>query len=95
MHATVQKVNLSLPYCEAKTANDILVVFTPPLDWPPQLGDTLDIDLLSHDCEQAIQNLSQGNQFVATIKSNNIHDLRLPASHGTSRTPKADRIFEA
>jgi hypothetical protein len=94
MHATVQKLNPSLPYCDAKTATDILVVFRPPASPSLHVGDVLDVDLFQLDCEQTIHNLSRGFSFPAVIKSNNIHDLRLSGGHGTSRTPTAERRAE-
>jgi hypothetical protein len=91
MEATVQTINLRLPYCDAKTANDLLVVFRPPTTDPPRLGDVLELDLLHLDAEQEIRNVSQGTSYRMTIKSNDVHDLRLSGGHGTSRFPSADR----
>ena len=94
MHATVQKLNPSLSYCDAKTATDILVVFRPPPSPPLHLGDVLDVDLFQLDCEQTIHNVSRGFSFSAVIKSNDIHDLRLSCCHGTSRFPSVQRRSE-
>ena len=95
MRAVVQKLNLSLPYCDAKTENEILVVFRPPTDIPPQLGDVLDIDLQILDSEQTIRNVTQDTSHRIIIHSNDIHDLRLPGGHGTSRFPSLQRRIEA
>ena len=94
MHATVQKLNQRLPYCDAKTATDILVVFSPPASPSLHLGDVLDVDLFQLDCEQTIHNVSRGFSFPAVVHSNDIHDLRLSSGHGTSRTPTAERRAE-
>jgi len=94
MRAIVQKVNLSLPYCDAKTANDILLGFKPPLDAPPRVGDILDVDLLTLDQEQTITNVSQDQEYRIAIKSIDLHDLRLTASHGASRFPSVERRME-
>ena len=94
MQATVQKVNLSLPYCDAKTPNDILIVFKPPFDAIPHVGDILDVDLMTLDQEQTITNLNQDQKYRITIKSNDLHDLRLPASHGSSRFPSVERRLD-
>lgn len=91
MQAVVQKVNLKLPYCDAKTSNDILVVFRPSMTNPPHLGDILDFDLLKLDCEQTVSNLTLSTSFPVTIQSNDVHDLRLPSGHGTSRLPSIER----
>jgi len=95
MQATIQKLNLSLPYCDAKTATDILVVFRPPTTPPLQLGDIIDVDLFQLDAEQMIYNVSRGFSFRAIIKSNDIHDLRMPGGHGTSRFPTVERRSES
>jgi len=94
MRAVVQKVNLGLPYCDAKTDNDILVVFRPPIDIPPRIGDVLDVDLLTLDTEQKINNETKGTSHRIIIRSTDIHDLRIPASHGTSRFPSVERRLE-
>jgi hypothetical protein len=94
MHAIIQKLNPSLPYCDAKTANDILVAFRPPGSPSLHLGDVLDVNLCQLDCEQTIHNLSRGFSFPAVIHSNDIHDLRLSGGHGTSRTPTPERLEE-
>lgn len=94
MHATVQKLNRSLPYCDAKTGTDILVVFRPPASPEVHVGDVLDVDLFQLDCEQTIHNVTRGFSFAAIIKSNDIHDLRMSGGHGTSRFPSVERRSE-
>ena len=94
MRATVQKLNLTLPYCDAKTATDILVVFRPPASPLLHVGDVLDVDLLQLDTQQTIRNVSRGSSFSAVIHSHDIHDLRLPGGHGTSRLPSVERRLE-
>lgn len=91
MQATVKKLNLSLPYCDAETSNEILVVFKPPTNGNLALGDVLDIDLTILDEEQEIKNLTKDKEFTILVKRNDIHDLRLPPSHGTSRLPSLER----
>jgi hypothetical protein len=39
-----------------------------------------------------VENLSQGNGFEFYAKANDVHDLRLPMAHGSSRTPPAERL---
>jgi predicted CoA-binding protein len=94
MKAVVQKVNLSLAYCDAKTANDILVVFRPPLEARPHVGDILEVDLMALAQEQTIRNETQDQQYKTVIKSIDLHDLRLPASHGSSRFPSIERRLD-
>ena len=94
MHAIIQQLDENLPYCDAKTATDILVVFRPPASPALRLGDVLDVDLFQLDREQTIHNVSHGFSFPAVIKSNDIHDLRMPGGHGTSRFPSVARRSE-
>jgi hypothetical protein len=95
MHAAVQKLNRSLPNCDAKTATDILVAFRPPVSPAIHVGDVLDIDLFQLDAEQTIHNISRGFSFPALIHSHDIHDLRMSGGHGTSRFPTAERRSES
>ena len=60
MRAIVQKLNPSLPYCDAKTATDILVVFRPPTAPALRVGDVLDVDLFQLDSQQTVYNVSRG-----------------------------------
>jgi hypothetical protein len=94
MHANVQKLNPSLPYCDAKTATDILVVFHPPASPSLHIGDVLEVDLFRLDCEQTVHNVSRGFSFPAVVKSNNVHDLKMRGGHGTSRFPSVERRSE-
>jgi hypothetical protein len=41
-----------------------------------------------------IRNLSQRNAFTVYIRANDVHDLRLPMSHGSSRTPSLARLSQ-
>jgi len=91
MIAKVVKLNKSLPVCEAATENDILVVFKPPTANSINLSDILDIDLDKLDISQTAKNLTQKDSIELFIKSNDVHDLRLPSGHGTSRFPDSKR----
>lgn len=91
MKATVQRVNLSAPYCEATTSNDLIFSFIPESDNPPRVGDVLKIDLMILEKSQKVMNLTQETEYLIRLRAEDIHDLRLPASHGTSRFPAVDR----
>jgi hypothetical protein len=39
-----------------------------------------------------VLNLTRGGTFESTIKENDVHDLRLPVRHGSSRTPTIERL---
>lgn len=91
MLAKVVKLNKSLPVCEAATENDILIVFKPPTENSINLSDILNIDLDQLDRSQIAINVTQEHPIELFIKSNDVHDLRLPSGHGTSRFPDSKR----
>ncbi len=91
MKATISTFRPALPYCDAITENEISVVFKPPLDGSVKVGDVLDVDLEKFDCEQAVMNLTTGKTIRIRINKNDMHDLRLPGGHGTSRFPAPER----
>jgi hypothetical protein len=94
MRATIQKLNLELPYCEAKSSNDILFVFRPPSSGLHP-GDVIEFDHQVLERPQTIQNISTGTAFTAEFREQDIHDLRLPAIHGSSRFPASGRFNES
>ena len=91
MEAKVQLINNNYGNAKAITPNSIAIVFKLPADSKIKLGDILDIDLLIIDEEQIVQNMTIRTNFKATIESQNVHDLMLPASHGSTRFPSLDR----
>jgi hypothetical protein len=91
MKASVVKLNLYLPVCEARTRNDIIIAFRPPVDGSIALSDELEFDLERLDTEQDVLNLRTGHKIRLKVEKQNIHDLRLPGGHGTSRFPSLDR----
>jgi len=62
MHATIQKLNLHLPYCDAKTSSDILFVFRPT---PSGLhvGDVIEFDPQILEAPQTAKNISTRAAF--------------------------------
>jgi hypothetical protein len=95
MKTTVNNLNWRLPVCHAVTQNQILVIFKPPKDADISLGDELEVDLEKLDQEQEIINLSNGSEYKIAVKSNNVHDLRLPSGYGKSRFPNLSRRLES
>ena len=91
MKASVVKLNLYLPTCEARTRNDIIISFCPPVDGSIKLSDELELDLERLDIEQNVLNLRTGQTIRLKVEKQNVHDLRLPGGHGTSRFPALDR----
>ena len=64
--------------------NEILVVFSEPPGYTLFLGDRVEFVDLALDAPVHVRNLSQRNAFTVYIQANNVHDLRLPMSHGSS-----------
>ena len=93
MKAIITRTSSQHDSVETKTGNDILVVFS----WPDKfnLGDEVEITNFVLDGEVELKNHTRGTSSIIVIKPNNVHDLKLPFSHGTSRTPTLDRIQNA
>jgi hypothetical protein len=75
--------------CEARTENQLLIVFEWPATPSLHLGDTLTLRKLAVDTETVVMETVDGLEFVVRAE---IHDLRLPSGHGTSCTPSRDRL---
>jgi hypothetical protein len=88
VQASVVKWNAGT--AEARTSNDILVVFRCPAGLV-SLSDVLELDLNLLDTEQDVLNLTRGKMLRLKVETQNVHDLRLPAGHGTSRFPSLKR----
>jgi len=95
MELTVIKFNNELQSCSAQTRNEILVVFPLPEDHGIGLGDKLIIREFQTDAEVSICHNANKRAFRVYIRSDNVHDLRLPVHHGVSRTPSPERIGAA
>jgi hypothetical protein len=75
---------------EARTENQLLLVFQCPGGRELRLGDVLIFDALVPDQEVAVRSSGGGDSFAVRISD--IHDLRLPAGHGSSRQPSPSRL---
>ena len=91
MKATIQKIDVQHSTVSAVTDNSILVVFRVPNLPDVHLGDALDLDLTLLDQSQNVRNSKTQTILPARIQSNDVHDLRLPSGHGTSRFPSLQR----
>lgn len=91
MRATVQKLNLMLPLCEARSDNDILFVFQPPASGL-HLGDVIEFNHAVIEATQTARNITTGEIPQIHLRERDIHDLRLPATHGSSRVPSTKRF---
>jgi hypothetical protein len=94
MRATIQKLNMTLPYCDARSESDILFVFRSPATGL-HLGDVVEFDHTIIEASQTARNVSTGETFQIHLRERNIHDLRLPAAHGSSCFPSPERFNDA
>jgi len=94
MRAIIQKLNMRDPSCGAASENDILFVFIPPPSGL-HLGDVVEFDHKILDLNQTAQNISTGATFIIRLRAMDIHDLRLPAAHGSLRFPLPERFSGA
>jgi len=92
MELTVIRLNEQLRSCSAQSHNEILVVFQLPKEHGIGLGDKLTIPEFRMDADVSIRHNPTEQTFHVFIRSDNVHDLRLPTQHSGSRTPSADRI---
>ncbi|MBT3014164.1 MAG: hypothetical protein KME63_00315 [Candidatus Thiodiazotropha sp. (ex Clathrolucina costata)] len=93
MKAIITRTSSLHDSVEAKTSNDILVVFSCPDKF--KLNDEIEFINFVMDGEVELKNHTCGTSNHVVIKPNNVHDLRLPKSHGTSRTPSLERVQSA
>lgn len=91
MRATVQKLNLMLRLCEARSNNDILFVFRPPATGL-HLGDVIEFNHAVIEASQSVRNLTTNETFQIHLRGRDIHDLRLPVTHGSTRLPTPERF---
>jgi hypothetical protein len=93
MRATIRRLDTKLPYCDAQTGNDIVFVFRPPPSGL-RVGDVIEFDHHVLEVPRVAQNVTLGTTFTVQLREQDIHDLRLPAVHGSSRFPTPQRFNE-
>lgn len=93
MRATIQKLNMRLPYCDARTAHDILFIFRPPASSLLHVGDVIEFDPHILDAPQTALHVPSGENFSIELHKHDVHDLRLSAGHGASRFPTPERLY--
>jgi hypothetical protein len=96
MKATITTIRMTpyhptQAYHEAKTDNEILIVFQRENDGELSLSDVLEFDLERVDTDQVVKNITTGKDIYVRVDKNNVHDLQLPAKHGGSRFPDSER----
>lgn len=94
MRVTVNKINAERSNCHAVSENEILFVFQIPVD-KINLGDLLELDPNILEKSQTILNITKNTKTSVKIQENDVHDLRLPGGHGTSRFPSKERLSGA
>jgi hypothetical protein len=82
-------------YCDGASENEILFVFSPPSLEAVHVGDVVELEPSILEEPQTVLNVTKGTQFTTELRKRNIHDLRLPASHGSSRFPSPERFNAA
>jgi len=92
MLAKVQAIIAEGTTCEARSENDILFVFSIPSGSSLRLGHVVELDPLTLNVPQIARNLTTQKDMEISLNDNNVHDLRLPSGHGTTRTPSVERL---
>lgn len=92
MDAVVQRLHSQPVVCEARTDNNLLLVFVIPDGVSVRLSDRLKLGPLQLDSLVQVQNVTQKQSFSVYLQSGNVHDLDIPARHGGSRTPSPERL---
>jgi len=87
----LEKKEIRSWYHEARTANEILIVFSLPNRDAVSVGHELEVDLEHTDHVQDVPNHTTGKTVAINIAKNDIHDLRMPMRQGGSRFPSSDR----
>jgi hypothetical protein len=93
MRATLNKFNEGT--CEMRTENDLLVVVRAPGNVALHLGEEVIVSNLQLNAMASFLFPRTGASFSAFVQEHNVHDLHLPAAHGTSRTPSPERLAGA
>jgi hypothetical protein len=94
MCATIKKLNLALPYCDARSGSDIFLVFRPPMTGL-HFGDIIEFVPTVIEADQTARNVTTGEVFQIYLRERNLHDVRLPAAAGSARFPSPERFNDA
>lgn len=95
MRAVISSFNLSLNNWEARTDNDIGLSFSILDGARLKLNEELEVDLPNLLASQTLVRRSTGTSVAIRLRDIDLHDLRLPSGHGTSRTPSSARLNDA
>ena len=92
MKATIVCFNHSINHYEATTDNDIAFSFSVLDGEHLKLNESLEVDLTRIVAAQQLTRISDGKIIKIKIGEHDLHDLRLPMAHGTSRRPSKERL---
>lgn len=92
MRAIITSFNRSIGNCQARTDNDIAVAFSITDGTTFRLNEEVEIDLPNVVRLRSLTRLSDGKTVRIRLHEFDLHDLRLPSGHGTSRTPSPERL---
>ena len=92
MRAIVSAFNLSLNSWQARTDNDIAIAFSILDGTRLKLNEELEVELPTLLATQTLVRKTTGAAIAVRLRENDLHDLRLPSRHGTSRSPSAARL---
>ena len=95
MRAVITSFNLALGSYQARTDNEIAIVFSIADGTRLKLNDELDVNLPSLVCSQELVCKRTGQVVAVKLRDIDLHDLRLPSGHGTTRIPSEGRLSEA
>ena len=95
MRAQIISFNRSINNYQARTENNIALSFSILGGEHLKLNEVLEVDLPNLVAHQHVTRVSDGKAIRVKIGANDLHDLNLPAAHGTSRSPSKDRLAGA
>lgn len=92
MRAQIVSFNCAINHYEATTDNNIALSFSVLGDEHLKLNEILEIDLPRVVATQQLTRISDGKIIQIKIGEHDLHDLKLPVAHGTSRKPTKERL---
>lgn len=95
VRAVITSFNLALGNYQARTDNEIGIAFSITDGTSLKLNDELDVHLQSLVQSQEVVCKRTGQVVAVRLRDIDLHDLRLPSGHGTSRVPSDSRLSEA
>ena len=95
VRAVVTSFNHSINNYQARTDNEIGISFALDDETTLRLNEVLEVDLPTLLQTQSVRVARTGQVVRVRLWDIDIHDLRLPSGHGSSRTPSHERMNAA